>query len=116
MAVHFYDESPSPPDEQLARLDPPIALHKEGIPCVVWAEDALSFVHQVPTSLFDQQLLVPDDCLEAAAQAICSTLPYTRLYEDDRYEKRDARMYNAERPHIYDLNNTSFLCEVATFH
>lgn len=109
MAIHFYDESPSPPDEQLARFEPPIALQKAGIPCVVWAEDALSIVHRVPTVLFDQQLLVPGDCLEAAAHAICSTLPYARLLDDNRAAWRDVRIYNPERPHVYDMNNTSLL-------
>lgn len=109
MAIHFFEESPSPPDEQLARLDPPISLLKAGIPCVVWAEDALSIVHRVPTCLFDQQLLVPDDCLEAATHAICSALPYARIMVDDQSRWKDIRYFNAECPHSFDLNVTTIL-------
>ena len=109
MAVHFFEESPSPPDEQLARLDPPISLLKAGIPCVVWAEDALSIVHRVPTCLFDQQLLVPDDCLEAATHAICSVLPYARAMADDESRWKDIRLFNAECPHSFDLNRKTIL-------
>jgi hypothetical protein len=61
---------------QLDRLRPARALLRDNIPCVVWAEDALSFVHCVPTSLSTLQLLVPDTELQSAASNITTTLPY----------------------------------------
>jgi hypothetical protein len=49
------------------------------IPCLVWAEDALSFVHFVPTCLFALQLLVPDEHVHAASSAIASKSSYTLM-------------------------------------
>ncbi|KAJ6581809.1 hypothetical protein B0H19DRAFT_927743 [Mycena capillaripes] len=55
------------------------ALIHANIPCLVWAEDALSFVHFVPTGLFALQLLVPDHKLEDAAAAVMSAMPLERM-------------------------------------
>lgn len=109
MIVHFFDESPSSPYEQLARLGPPTTLLKASIPCVVWAEDALSIVHRVPTCLFDQHLLVPDDSLDTATHAICSSLPYTRSMVDDKQHWKDYRLFNADCPHAFNLNAETIL-------
>ncbi|KAF8996080.1 hypothetical protein BDZ89DRAFT_1029270 [Hymenopellis radicata] len=102
MGLHFFDKSPSWPSEQLARLGPPTVLLQAGIPCVVWAEDALSIVHRVPTVLFDTQLLVSDDDLQSAAQTICSKLPYA-MDNDDEPGWKDLRLYNKDRPHAFDI-------------
>jgi hypothetical protein len=83
MGLHFYDSSTDSAETQHIRLAPARAITGAGIPCLVWAEDALSFVHFVPTSLFSLQLLVPDEHLEAAASAILSKLPYKRHNEKD---------------------------------
>lgn len=75
--VRFYTESPSPPFEQLGRLQPPSALLKANITCLVYAEDALSIVHRVPTGLFDQQLLLHKKDLFEASRVLRECLPYT---------------------------------------
>ena len=61
------------------RLKPARAVTNAGIPCLVWAEDALSFALFVPTKLFALQLLIPDEDVERATRAITSHLPYKRL-------------------------------------
>ena len=66
-------------ETQETRLKPAKAISDASIPCVVWAEDGLSFVHFVPTCLFDLQLIVPDEHVEAACSAITSRLPYTKM-------------------------------------
>ena len=56
------------------------SLISANIPCILWGEDALQFSHSVPTGLFDQQVLVPDDYLEMAAMAIMTSIPqYSRI-------------------------------------
>ncbi|OJT05963.1 hypothetical protein TRAPUB_3150 [Trametes pubescens] len=63
----FYEYLPPGPEEQHDRL---VALRKlttRGIPCIMWAEDALCYVYRVATALFDQQILVPDELLETAS-------------------------------------------------
>jgi hypothetical protein len=83
MGLHFYDSSTDSAETQHIRLAPARAITHAGIPYLVWAEDALSFVHFVPTSLFSLQLLVPDEHLEDAASAILSKLSYKRHKEPD---------------------------------
>lgn len=56
MAIHSDYERSLP--QQIARLGPPAVLSKAGIPCVVYAEDALSIVYHTPLEYFEQQLLV----------------------------------------------------------
>ncbi|KAF8066808.1 hypothetical protein FPV67DRAFT_1209553 [Lyophyllum atratum] len=63
----IYDWTGETPKVQHARLVALRQLTANGIPCILWGEDALSFAHSVPTALFDQQILVPDELLEAAA-------------------------------------------------
>jgi hypothetical protein len=79
MVTHFYDSSPDSLEIQNTRLKPARAIADENIPCLVWAEDALSFAHFVPTSLFALQLVVPDDFLDVSSSAIESKLPYRRV-------------------------------------
>ncbi|KAK7060582.1 hypothetical protein VNI00_001348 [Paramarasmius palmivorus] len=100
MGVHLYDESPSGPIEQHTRLTPARALVQAGIPCVVWAEDALSFVHFVPTGLFTFQILVPDELLEHATDTITSTLPcYRRAPVPEGYQHWvELRIFNPLQP------------------
>ncbi|KAK7052521.1 hypothetical protein R3P38DRAFT_1648571 [Favolaschia claudopus] len=66
----FYEYVPPPPEEQHKRLGALRQLTAAGIPCALWGEDALCFVHRVATHLFDQQILVPDDLLESAASVL----------------------------------------------
>ncbi|KAF8882360.1 hypothetical protein CPB85DRAFT_1339654 [Mucidula mucida] len=106
MGLHFFDKSPSWPSEQLAHLRPPTVLLQAGIPCVVWAEDALSIVHRVPTVLFDTQILVSDDDLHRAAHAICSRLPYA-MFHDDGPGWKDVRQFNKDLPHAFDIGGAT---------
>ncbi|KAJ7160052.1 hypothetical protein C8R46DRAFT_1001209 [Mycena filopes] len=108
MGLHFYDESPSPPGEQRGRLGPPLAILRAGIPCVVWAEDALSIVQRVPTGLFDQQILVPDDQVPQSVNALCESLPYRVIVGGDDDDSRwwDTRLYDPDRPHAFKLGPT----------
>ncbi|KAJ7698893.1 hypothetical protein B0H17DRAFT_926974 [Mycena rosella] len=99
MGLHFYDQSPSWPSEQRGRLlEPPLAITKAGIPCVMWAEDALSIVHRVPTALFDLQLLVPDNQVPAAVKALCAQLPYNVIPNGDTETTRwrDTKLINPD--------------------
>ncbi|KAJ6514928.1 hypothetical protein C8R47DRAFT_1089102 [Mycena vitilis] len=79
MGIHFYDECPHSIKGQILRLRPAAALTRANIPCLIWAEDALCFAHFVPTALFALQLVVPDDKIEAAAEAIVSARPFQRM-------------------------------------
>ncbi|KAA1470927.1 hypothetical protein DENSPDRAFT_836858 [Dentipellis sp. KUC8613] len=74
----FYciDKCPYSKQHQELRLASALAITDAGIPCMVWAEDALAFIHLVPTALFCLQVIVPDDQLIAAATAVQATLPY----------------------------------------
>jgi hypothetical protein len=104
MDVHFYDKSPIGPLWQRARLGPPLSISGVGIPCVVWAEDALSIVHRVPTGLVDLQILVPDGQVTDAANAICANLPYVTLNGDAPDSHwHDYQIHNPDRPHAFIL-------------
>ncbi|KAH9924108.1 hypothetical protein B0H21DRAFT_153401 [Amylocystis lapponica] len=77
--LHLYDSSIYCAEAQDTRLRPARAVTDANIPCLVWAEDALAFVHCVPTVLFAFQLIVPDEHVQAAATAITSHLPYQQM-------------------------------------
>ncbi|KAI0314157.1 hypothetical protein OF83DRAFT_1064300 [Amylostereum chailletii] len=79
MVTHFYDTSPYSVHTMETRLKPARAVTDSAIPCLVWAEDALSFVQFVPTLFFDLHLLIPDEKIEQAARAIMSTLQYKSM-------------------------------------
>ncbi|KAI0338113.1 hypothetical protein BDW22DRAFT_811404 [Trametopsis cervina] len=81
MGIHLYDESTTSPRLQHIRLAPARSILRSGIPCTVYAEDALDFVHFVPTDLFTLQILVPDESVEQAANTITSDGPYLRMTE-----------------------------------
>ncbi|KAF8174271.1 hypothetical protein BJ912DRAFT_990648 [Pholiota molesta] len=74
--LEYYDSSPYVLETQQRRLRPALSLSDANIRCLVWAEDALAFIHFVPTSLFTLQLIVADQNLEAASTAIMHSLPY----------------------------------------
>ncbi|RXW25558.1 hypothetical protein EST38_g351 [Candolleomyces aberdarensis] len=56
-----------PPEDQHERLFSLRDSTAQGIPCILWGEDALHFAHGVPVSSYLQTILVPDDVLEEAA-------------------------------------------------
>ena len=57
---HFYDSSPWSIDIQRVRPKPACALSDAHIKCLVWGEDALAYIHFIPTGLFNLHLVVPD--------------------------------------------------------
>ncbi|KAJ7682918.1 hypothetical protein B0H17DRAFT_1205524 [Mycena rosella] len=59
-----------PPATQHARVVALRQLTSSDISCILWAEDALNYAHGVQTTLFDQQILVPDELLESAAAVL----------------------------------------------
>lgn len=80
----YYEYVPPPAAEQHARLAALRQLTARGIPCILWGEDALNYVHWVPTSLFDQQILVPDHLLESAS-AVLQEGKYSPVSFTSRY-------------------------------
>jgi hypothetical protein len=82
---YWYEYRP-PPDEQHKRLVALRQLTSRGIPCILWGEDALDYVHSVPTSLFDQKIIVPDESLESASVVLQEgryvPAPFTHHYYD----------------------------------
>ena len=109
MAIHFYDESPCGQRYQSIRLEPATALLKAGIPCVVFGEDALNFIHCIPTELFDLHLLVPEESIDVALDAICSSFPYSRSTSDPDKRWYDHPLRNRDRPYAFHLNSTTKL-------
>ncbi|KAF7794281.1 hypothetical protein EIP86_005414 [Pleurotus ostreatoroseus] len=83
----FYGHIPPPPEEQQARLAALLQLTSRGIPCILWGEDALNYVYKVPTTLFDQQILVPDSLMRTASEVLQEgkyvPVPFTQRYFDN---------------------------------
>lgn len=63
----FFGHEPPPASEQHERLIALRTLIERGIPCILWGEDTLNYALRVPTNLFDQQIIVPDESMSAAA-------------------------------------------------
>ncbi|KAJ3505436.1 hypothetical protein NLJ89_g7415 [Agrocybe chaxingu] len=76
MGMEYYDSCPWSDECKDHRLAPAVALSKAGIPCVVWAEDALAFIRFVPTCLFSLQLFVPDELLDRATSILTTTYSF----------------------------------------
>jgi len=81
MVTHFYDSSTESVETQDVRLKPARAISDGHIPCLVWAEDALSFVHFVPTCLFALQLL---EHVHDACSTVATMLPYIQIGEPNQ--------------------------------
>jgi hypothetical protein len=84
MVTHFYDSSTDSIETQDTRLKPARAISDAHIPCLVWAEDALSFAHFVPTGLFALQLLVPDEHVHEASSVVETRLSYVQIEEPNQ--------------------------------
>lgn len=97
MVVQFYDKSIYATSQQKKRLEAAICLSSKSMPSIVWAEDALAFVHTVPTGLFMLQLLVPDHLVDEAAVAICRGSPYRPL-SDPPGSTREHPMIDPDQP------------------
>ncbi|KAH7887070.1 hypothetical protein F5I97DRAFT_1936618 [Phlebopus sp. FC_14] len=92
---------PPPADEQHKRL---VALRRRtsrGIPCILWDEDALNYVHSVPTSLFDQKIIIEDELLELASSVLQEDghrpVPFTCQYLD-LFQPRWKMCFSSRRP------------------
>lgn len=105
----YYDSQPPPPEDQHARLAAVRLMTSRGIPCILWAEDALAFVHNVPTFLFDQQVIVPDELLESASSALqdgpYSAVPFTREYADFMEESEAESSFPRGILHLLDRSD-----------
>ncbi|TDL21021.1 hypothetical protein BD410DRAFT_804463 [Rickenella mellea] len=88
MTIHFQDKCPISAGSQHNRLTAARAVTEKHIPCIIWAEDALCFAHNVPTALLDQQLLVPDAFISQAANAISERLSYMIPSQSHIFEER----------------------------
>lgn len=98
MVTHFYDSSTDSVETQDVRLKPARAISDAHIPCLVWAEDALSFAHFVPTCLFALQLLVPDEYVHEACSAVATKLPYIQIGEPNQAWLEHRFINHANRP------------------
>ncbi|KAJ7929905.1 hypothetical protein B0H13DRAFT_1962429 [Mycena leptocephala] len=59
-----------------SRLRPATTLTDAHIPCIVWGEEALRWIHGVPTLLFNTlHLLVPENRLQEASHTLSRLLP-----------------------------------------
>ncbi|KDQ31669.1 hypothetical protein PLEOSDRAFT_1100206 [Pleurotus ostreatus PC15] len=109
MAIHFHDESSSPPGEQLARLKTSSLLVRSDIPFVVWGQDALAIVHRVPTDFFDQHLLVQDERVADAVETICREPRYSPIDTASDGRWGNYAMYNFIQPFAFDGTPTTLL-------
>ena len=98
--LHFYDSSPYSIKTQRGRLKPACALSDAHIKCLVWGEDALAYVHFIPTGLFDLHLVVQDEDLQRASTQITQFLPYKicSLIPDKRLERI---FFDASQPRTF---------------
>lgn len=84
----YWDHHPPSPESQYTRLEPLKQLASRNIPCILWGEDVLNFAYGVPTSLFDQQIIVPDALLQSAS-AVVREGPYTPTVPAWDYVEKD---------------------------
>ena len=79
--------SPPSAEETTTRLVAAAVLTQAEIPCVVWGEELLAWIHRVPTFIFyTLHLLVPESQLEKACQTLTSLLPeYVIMDPRDNY-------------------------------
>ena len=67
---------PPSAEEATTRLIAAAVLTQAGIPCIVWGEEMLAWIHGVPTFIFyTLHLLVPENQLDNATQTLTSLLP-----------------------------------------
>ena len=74
--LHLYDSSPYSIESQAIRLKAAFALSTARIKSLVWGEDALAFIHFVPTNLTALHLVVADQDVHLASTKVTNSLPY----------------------------------------
>ncbi|KAI0338100.1 hypothetical protein BDW22DRAFT_810466 [Trametopsis cervina] len=100
MGIHLYDKSTTSHAVQHIRLAPARSILKAGIPCTIYAEDALDFMHFVPTGLFTLQILVPDESIGQAATAVTSNGPYSQMTEPITHW-REMKLFDPAQPNCF---------------
>ena len=80
-------------EEATTRLVAAAVLTQAGIPCIVWGEEALAWIHRVPTFVFyTLHLLVPESQLETECQTL-TTLPPEYAVADPRNNYTDGWIF-----------------------
>ena len=80
-------------EEATTRLVATAVLTQAGIPCIVWGEEALAWIHRVPTFVFyTLHLLVPESQLKTACQTL-TTLPPEYALTDPRNNYTDGWIF-----------------------
>jgi hypothetical protein len=69
--LHLYDSGPYSVESQTA-----CAPSTARIKSLVWGEDALAFIHFVPTNLTALHLVVADRDVHLASTEVTNSLPY----------------------------------------
>ncbi len=133
--LHFYDECPYGLDEQEIRLEAARVLANAGTRCLVHFEDALAFIHFVPTGLFGLHFIVADQDVDRATNAITNVLPYhvhtgvveqycesifrdpaqTRMYTTSTYLWRSVPSVNGESMLLFVHPQTRFNLDVEDY-
>ena len=133
--LHFYAECPYGLDEQEIRLGAARVLVNVGIRYLVHFEDALAFIHFVPTVLFGLHFVVADQDADRAANAITNALPYhvhtgvveqycesilrdpaqTRMYTTSTYLWRSVPPVNGESMLLFVHPQTRFNIDVGDY-
>ena len=83
----------------VSRLTPARLLAEANIPCVVWGEEALCWIHTVPTLIFSTlHLLVSHNQLDEAVRTLTQLLPgYALTDSDPKYAASPAELLPSER-------------------
>jgi len=82
--LELYDCSPYSLPTQKIWLKAACGLSNANVKCLVWGDDALAFIHFVPTILFGLHLVVADADLEKASNEIIRSLPFKIYTGSDR--------------------------------
>ncbi|PPQ86334.1 hypothetical protein CVT25_005635 [Psilocybe cyanescens] len=113
--LHFYDECPYELDELEGRLGPARVLSQIGIPCLIHGEDALAFVHWVPTGLFALNIVVANEDVPRAVSAITSVFPY-RIFTGIHPHLSNHRSCDPHQTRSYPNSTFLDLVETDTCH
>lgn len=74
--LHLYDSSPYSTESQAIHLKAACALSTAHIKSLVWGEDALAFIHFIPTNLTTLHLVIADQDVHLASTKVTNSLPY----------------------------------------
>ncbi|KAG6828971.1 hypothetical protein H0H92_006153 [Tricholoma furcatifolium] len=100
LMFQFCDECPSSLKEQETRLRAARALSQANVSCVVWGEDALAFVHWVPTYVFFLHLVVADHDVPHASRKVIEALPY-QVFTGCHEHLVEPWIYDLSEPRLY---------------